>query len=912
MKSSSDRPTGTAISLAPIPLLLLLLCSSIGSGSSQGCSKDSPLVGFSADLGMIQHQLRGRVTILDDCSFRVTGFDMIQGSPHVCWWGSLGEDFRNLTQGFPVSAASLNHTLLSDDMEFQLLENVTWEKIQVLAVWDEITASDFGHVVLDSSWKNSSSSSSSQRKVPATVLENCVELSPLYRLRWSLLPGNSSSLPGNGSSVDIALEAVVPETKYMAFGWAMPGKENYLMMNADVVVAGFKNRDTPFAEDYYISKYSECNWDFQNPSGVCPDVVYDSSSDNSTTVLVHGQHVDGVAFVRYNRPLYSSDTKLDVSIAPSANMTVIWALGPLKPPDSLQPFYWPQNHGGPGRVSFGHVNLVLSEAVNQCSGPLVATEAEPTIDVIVADRGSPLVVTSEEAAHYPNPPSPTKVLHINKKEAPIVQVERGVPVIFSIQAGHDVAFYITSDPVGGATNPNETIFAGGPDAHGVLSHPLALSWLPNRTTPDEVYYQAFFEKKMGWKIQVVDGGLSDMYNSSVVLAEQQVTVFWTTSGTNISFAVRGERKSGYLAISFGRGMVNSFAYVGWVGADGTGYVKSYWIDGRDASNIHQTSEELWDRRCSSEKGAVTFEFTRSLQPRCSSDNDRACKKNVVDPSVPLRIVWAMGSKWDANFPSDRNMHDRTSRKATVIYLEKGAAEADEEVKPVLVVHGFMMFLAWAVLFPGGVVAARYLKHLENNVWFQAHTYLQYSGVTVMLLAFLFAAAELRGLHTETVHVKLGLFSILLACFQPVNAFFRPAKSPPGQQQHKLRMIWEYLHVYSGRGVLVFGLVTLASGMSLLADIYGSEHVRGFEWALLGWVFMVSGIIGYLELRQFWNKGKAREAPPAWDADGRSVHVLDDSDEEREDDSAGLLVNGNSRHEFPAASRGMEVQLEAFH
>lgn len=34
------------------------------------------------------------------------------------------------------------------------------------------------------------------------------------------------------------------------------------------------------------------------------------------------------------------------------------------------------------------------------------------------------------------------------------------------------------------------------------------------------------------------------------------------------------------------------------------------------------------------------------------------------------------------------------------------------------VHGFMMFLAWGVFFPGGVMAARYIKHINQNGWLQ--------------------------------------------------------------------------------------------------------------------------------------------------------------------------------------------------
>lgn len=40
---------------------------------------------------------------------------------------------------------------------------------------------------------------------------------------------------------------------------------------------------------------------------------------------------------------------------------------------------------------------------------------------------------------------------------------------------------------------------------------------------------------------------------------------------------------------------------------------------------------------------------------------------------------------------------------------------------------FMMFVAWILLLPGGIVVARYLKHVKGDLCFEAHIYLQYSG-----------------------------------------------------------------------------------------------------------------------------------------------------------------------------------------
>lgn len=879
------------------------------------CTLNSSMVGFSADFEMVQHQLRGVISILDGCSFRVTNFDMIEGVD-VYWWGAHGDDFENLTSGFILSEEKLNRTYRNDSMVVRL-SNYTWDQFKVLGVWDMATASDFGHVRLEVANDSSEGFSPVPAPAPAksspngsaysggrvkrgakqpVMFDNCIELAPNFRLRWSL---NRTR-----DAIDIGLEAAVSERHYMAFGWARPGSSSNFMSHADVTVAGFTDQGDSFADDYYITKYSECMLNKDGPpSGVCPDFLYvdpDENADVNNTKLVYSQRQDGVSLVRYQRPLESPDTKFDVSVNATDNMTVIWALGYLRLPDSLRPLYLPQKHEGSPGVAYGHTTLRVSDTVNKCLGPLEAETKDDDRPLIVADGTSALVVGAENAVHYPNPPNPSKVLYINRKEAPLLRVERGVQVKFSIQAGHDVAFCITSDPIGGAAYRNETqtIYMGGEDTHGVPANPLEITWKADRNTPDEVFYQSYYEKKMGWKVQVVDGGLSDMYNSSVLLDDQQVTLFWTLSETSISFAVRGEHKSGYIAIGLGAGMVNSFAYVGWVDGMGGGNVSSYWINGRESSNVHPTGEKLSDVRCKSENGIITFEFTRLLDPGCSKGQE--CK-NVIDPSSPLKVVWATGALWSEEHLSDRNMHSQTSSRAVVVHLMRGAAEADQTLLPVLAVHGFMMFLAWGIMLPGGVLAARYLKHIKGDGWFQIHVYLQYSGISVMLLGLLFAAAELRGFHIESLHVKFGVAAIFFACWQPVNAYLRPKKTAAGEQPSSKRIMWEYLHVATGRSALVIGIIALISGMRQLGDRYGGEDVRGLNWALVLWFVVGAVTVGYLEYRES-KRGKKIRIPP------KSSWVMENHED---DDSIDLLHQSVSPpgERGLRASEGMEVQLQ---
>lgn len=648
----------------------------IGTASAQ-CSSSSPRVGFQADFVMVQHQLRGSFRIVNDCSFVVSRFDMLPGID-VKWWSAVNDDVYSFLSGKTISDAKLAGLYSNATMEVTLLKGLAWEDIKVLSVWDSATASNFGHIILQlnqsappptsggpvveapnfpptlgpspllappplDDGSSSPPTSSMMGNWEPTMFENCVALSPSFRVRWTL-----GVVPG---TVDIGLESALTKTQYMAFGWAKPGITEQYMIGADVVVAGIDDKGFPLSEDYFMSSYSECNWDKSKPAGVCPDSFFaGTTSGLNNSEMLHGQQIDGITLVRYRRPLASLDINYDVSLNASQEMVAVWAMGSLAP-DSMRVHFTPQNHGLPQGVKYGYLNLTLGSSLDQCFGPLPASNASQG-NIVVADRGTSLVVTSDVAYEYPNPPNPRKVLYINSKEAPILRVERGVPVTFLVQAGHDVSFYVTSNPIGGSGRSSSKIYAGGPDAHGVPTIPYTLKWLPDRRTPDKVYYQSYFQKKMGWMVQVVDGGLSDMYNTSHLLADGQVTLFWTLTSTDVYFAVRGERKSGYLAVAFGSGMLNSFAYVAWIDDKGNGHIGTYWITDKDASGIHPTAEELFNKKCERVDGVITFEFSRPLKPDCQSGQE--CK-NVIDATSALKMVWAMGDEWSVNL-TNGNIH----------------------------------------------------------------------------------------------------------------------------------------------------------------------------------------------------------------------------------------------------------------
>lgn len=154
------------------------------------CTKNTSLSGFVADFSMIQHQLRGTLKIIDGCSFSISRFDMLSGSQSVSFYGAPAPDLDNMTTlGRSVSTFPLNKTFSNSTLTANLLPNATWDQIGILAVWDPVTASDFGHVVLSQPINQSDSDSNSDLsnanltvEVQPTMFANCLPLSERYLL----------------------------------------------------------------------------------------------------------------------------------------------------------------------------------------------------------------------------------------------------------------------------------------------------------------------------------------------------------------------------------------------------------------------------------------------------------------------------------------------------------------------------------------------------------------------------------------------------------------------------------------------------------------------------------------------------------------------------------------------------------
>jgi hypothetical protein len=163
-------------------------------------------------------------------------------------------------------------------------------------------------------------------------------------------------------------------------------------------------------------------------------------------------------------------------------------------------------------------------------------------------------------------------------------------------------------------------------------------------------------------------------------------------------------------------------------------------------------------------------------------------------------------------------------------LEPLSGSSTHHLEEWIVWHARLMVLAWAILLPLGVLAARYFKvtHrqdwprvVDNRAWWHAHRLLQYSGIAFMLIGLSIAWDNSKELSTAAaVHSYLGLGVIAVGILQVLSAWFRGSKGGPSEPEIRgdhydmtpYRLKFEWIHKTCGWTALIAAVVTMGLGL----------------------------------------------------------------------------------------------------
>lgn len=186
----------------------------------------------------------------------------------------------------------------------------------------------------------------------------------------------------------------------------------------------------------------------------------------------------------------------------------------------------------------------------------------------------------------------------------------------------------------------------------------------------------------------------------------------------------------------------------------------------------------------------------------------------------------------------------------------GAAE--HRIAPMVAWHARLMVLAWSVLIPLGVIAARFYKVtpqqdfprvLDNKFWWVAHRTTQYTGVAMAVIAILLVRPGRGWNWSWGWHQAVGYALLAVGVAQVLGAQLRGTKGGPSDVAKGLplrgdhfdmtrhRRIFEWWHKRLGYTCLVLTLLATALGLVLADAPRWMALVIALWWLVLIVVFI---------------------------------------------------------------------------
>ena len=127
-----------------------------------------------------------------------------------------------------------------------------------------------------------------------------------------------------------------------------------------------------------------------------------------------------------------------------------------------------------------------------------------------------------------------------------------------------------------------------------------------------------------------------------------------------------------------------------------------------------------------------------------------------------------------------------------------------------------MLFAWIVFAPIGVVLTLTNKTMSSphiKSWFKLHQACLTTTVFATLIAFTIMWNAV-GFNVNTPHTQVGFAVVILAIVQPLTGVLRPHNPSPGKQKSMARLVWEYVHQWLGRSIMILAIAASVLGLNL--------------------------------------------------------------------------------------------------
>lgn len=176
---------------------------------------------------------------------------------------------------------------------------------------------------------------------------------------------------------------------------------------------------------------------------------------------------------------------------------------------------------------------------------------------------------------------------------------------------------------------------------------------------------------------------------------------------------------------------------------------------------------------------------------------------------------------------------------------------------IFIIHGVLMIIAWGFLLPCGAITAKFLKH--RSTWFKAHRGVQLLGLVLALISFILILRYSNALGDKGSgslnypHAVMGVITMSIGLFQPLNAFLRPHLPENNESRTPKRIIWEYTHKILGWGVLILAVVTIGMGTTLLPTRTMQMNFQIVYGGLVGPLLAFLFVFALIDKKKFYDK-----------------------------------------------------------
>ncbi|KII84359.1 hypothetical protein PLICRDRAFT_46252 [Plicaturopsis crispa FD-325 SS-3] len=353
----------------------------------------------------------------------------------------------------------------------------------------------------------------------------------------------------------------------------------------------------------------------------------------------------------------------------------------------------------------------------------------------------------------------------------------------------------------------------------------------------------------------------------------------TTDNTTVQYVLQstGKQSLGWMAIGFGKHMVNTPMVIMWPNADGnitlsqrTATFYSMPVVDSNPNQVATLSTSL----SSASGNQPKFVFTVPATSQTSQD-----------------VIWAFGTDTPSSSAVDATFHQHKQSGAFTLDLTKAVSSSATISAPspastgasapgksatddipyssyqrLIIVHAVLSTLGFLVFLPAGVLLARYLR-TATPTWYTGHWVAQFAlGGPIILIGIIFGFMgnkKISSFHLQRNHTKLGAALFALYVIQCVlGAVIHWIKPKPKPGNAPRRPPQNYLHAVLGLLIIALALWQVRTGYAYewpettgRGLVPNGVNVLWYIWVASLPVLYVIGLVLYLP-RQFRQERQA--------------------------------------------------------